>query len=159
MPCVLCHVPSSWCAPTCAHGLGGSTDVETLYRLSLASPGHSAQCSPLYGNHLNTSGHLHVSFVCLFVLLLFPEMRAKSWKEAFTHTCWADEQSLPCCCVWSTLAALPLQIVPGQTHENLFRSETGNIRGENSNDSRSDYFNFFFFFFFKFINLFPVYIK
>lgn len=69
------HVPSSWCAPTCVHALGGSIDVGTLYRLSQASPGHSAQCSPLYGNHLNTRHKTQdiwiwvcwrMSFVCLF---------------------------------------------------------------------------------------------
>lgn len=90
------HIPSSWCAPTCVRVLGESTDVGTLYRLSQASPDRSAQCSPPYGNHLNTRIHTHVKF--------FGNTRSVGvWEESrkglFTHTCWADEQSSPCCCV------------------------------------------------------------
>lgn len=47
-------IPFSWCAPACVHVLAESTDVGTLYHPSQASPDHSAQCSPLYGIHLNT---------------------------------------------------------------------------------------------------------
>lgn len=54
------HIPSSWCVPTCVRVLEESTDVGTLYRLSQASPDHSAQCSPPYGNHLNTHRHTHM---------------------------------------------------------------------------------------------------
>ncbi len=53
-------VPSSWCAPTCACVPGGSTDVGTLCHLSQASPDRSAQCSPPYGNHLNSKHTQHM---------------------------------------------------------------------------------------------------
>lgn len=50
--CFCVHVPSSWYAPACARAPGGNTDAGIPCHLSQASPGHSARCSPPYGNHL-----------------------------------------------------------------------------------------------------------